>query len=410
MSLILRLAWRSIWRNRRRTAITILSIGFGLALAIFFISVAEGVYVRLIDQVTRTTSGHVTLEHPAYQEAPAVDLYVENTRPLSAVIRSWPQVDMVKPLVLGQGMAKSGAGSLGAAIMGVDPAVERMTSPLPGNIREGEYLSPGDQALVVIGRGMAGHLNLAVGKKLVLATNDAHGNLVEELCRVKGVFATGSEELDSYFIQAPLGFASRLFGLPRDAATRLGVVLKRAGDQDEILRKARDLVKGRDIRALPWQEVLPEVASYIRVDKGSNWIFQGILIFIVLFTIFNTLLMSVLERKSEFAVLLAIGTRPRQIRAQVFLESLFLGFLGCAAGLLLGGGLSLLVNEVGIDLASLLGEGVTISGFAMDTRLYAEFTLAGLFWPTGVVFGATLLLSLIPMRRAVRVTMADAMR
>ncbi len=410
MILIIRLSWRSIWRNKRRTGITVLSIGFGLALAIFFISVAEGVYTRLIDQVARTTSGHVALEHPGYQEAPAVDLYVENAGPLAREFASWPEVSSVKPLVLGQGMAKSGAGSLGAAIMGVDPAVERATSPLPGNIREGDYLSPGDAALVVIGRGMAEQLNLAVGKKMVLATNDTQGNLVEELCRVKGIFVTGSEELDSYFIQAPMGFAAGLFGLPAGAVTRMGLVLKKAGDQEDILARANRLVAGKGLAVLPWQEVLPEVASYIRMDKSSNWIFQGILIFIVLFTIFNTLLMSVLERGAEFAVLLAIGTRPWQVRAQVFFESLFLGLMGSLAGLALGGGLSLLVNRVGIDLASLLKEGLTVSGFAIDTRIHAAFTVAGLLLPTALVFGATLVLSLIPMRRAAGVSVADAMR
>jgi ABC-type lipoprotein release transport system permease subunit len=161
------------------------------------------------------------------------------------------------------------------------------------------------------------------------------------------------------------------------------------------MTEVRDSLRNRSLAVRPWQEVMPELSSYIKMDRGSNIIFQGILIFLVLFTIFNTILMSVLERQREFAILLAVGTRPLQLRLQILAESAFLGLLGCSVGLLCGALASWLVNY---------------TGFAMSTTLRTRITPQILFTSSAIVFGATLIISLLPMKRAVGVPMADLLR
>lgn len=408
--MIIRLAWRSIWRSRRRTAITVISIGMGLTFAIFFISLGEGMYAQMVDQVVRMQAGYITLQHPKYREAPAVDLWIQVPEGFRRDIEGWPQVEKTKMLILGQGIAKSGAGSLAAAIMGVEPGVELKSSPLARNIVRGKYIDDQDNPLVVVGVEMAERLNLKVGKKMVIATNDVHGDLVEQLCRVKGIFRTGSEEMDAYVIQMPIGFARRLFGMPERSATQMGVVLRDPDNQKRVLKKVREESGDMQAVVLPWQEVLPDVASYIKMDKGSNFVFQGILIFLILFTIFNTILMSVLERKREFAMLLALGTRPGKLRLQVLMESVFLGLIGCCAGMLLGGWAAYLVNRYGIDMSSFMGESFNISGFAMTTKLHTKMSAAIILTTSAIVFLATVLLSLIPMRHTTRFSIVDTLR
>jgi ABC-type lipoprotein release transport system permease subunit len=407
---IARLAWRSIWRNRRRTLITVLSIGFGLACTVFFIAIGEGVYAQLIDQVVRLQAGHITMEHPSYRDAPAVDLWVKAPESLRSRIERLPQVERTKLIIMGQGIARSGSGDVSATLMGIEPSVELDTSPLVRHIVAGRYLNEDDGPWVVIGSELAKRLKLKVGKKMVLTTNDAAGNLVDVLCRVRGIFETGSVEIDGYFIQAPIDFARRLFGLPEEGATQLGVILKIPEAQESVLREARLMVAEQDIAVLPWQEVIPEIASYIKLDKGSNWIFQAILIFLILFTIFNTILMSVLEREREFAVLLALGTKPVQLRLQILMESAYVGLIGCGLGLLVGGLAAWAAQVWGIDLRSLLEEGVTISGFAVSAKMHARVTTELLLGTAGLVFGATLILSLIPMHRAARLSIVDQLR
>lgn len=408
--MIARLAWRSIWRNRRRTLITIISIGFGLACTVFFIAIGEGVYAQLIDQVVRLQAGHITMENPSYRDAPAVDLWVKAPESLRSQIEKLSQVEQTKLLIMGQGIARSGSGDVSATLMGVEPSVELDTSPLVRHIVAGRYLNDDDGPWVVIGSELAKRLKLKVGKKMVLTTNDAAGNLVDELCRVRGIFETGSVEIDGYFIQAPLGFARRLFGLPAEGVTQLGVVLRIPEAQESVLQEIRLMVAEQDIAVLPWQEIIPEIASYIKLDKGSNWIFQAILIFLILFTIFNTILMSVLEREREFAVLLALGTKPAQLRLQILMESAYLGLIGCGLGLLVGGLAAWAAQVWGIDLRSLLEEGFTISGFAVSAKMHARVTTGLLFGTAGLVFVATLILSLIPMHRAARLSIVDQLR
>ena len=408
--MIARLAWRSIWRNRRRTLITVLSIGFGLTCAIFFIAIGEGVYTQLIDQVVRMQAGHITLENVNYRDAPAVDLWITAPDLLRSKIETLPQVERTKMIILGQGIARSGSGNVSATLMGIEPSVELETSPLARHMVEGRYLNDDDGPWVVIGRELAQRLKLGVGKKMVLTTNDAAGNLVDELCRVRGIFETGSVEIDGYFIQAPIDFARRLFGLPEQGVSQLGVILRVPEAQEHVLHEVQLLAAQEDIAVLPWQKVVPEIASYIKLDKGSNLIFQAILIFLILFTIFNTILMSVLEREREFAVLLALGTKPDQLRLQILMESFYLGLIGCALGLLLGGLAAWIVQVWGIDLKSFLEEGFTISGFAVSTKMHARVTPGLLFGTTGLVLVATLVLSLIPMRRATRLSIVEQLR
>ena len=408
--MIPRLAWRSIWRNRRRTLISIISIGFGLACTVFFIAIGEGVYTQLIDQVVRMQAGHITMENPSYREAPAVDLWLEAPESLRFQSEKLPQVERTKLIIMGQGIARSGSGDVSATLMGIEPSVELDTSPLVRHIVEGRYLNDQDGSWVVIGSELAKRLKLAVGKKMVITTNDAAGNLVDVLCRVRGIFETGSVELDGYFIQATIDFARRLFGLPEEGATQLGVVLKTPQAQESILQEIRLMLAEQDIAVLPWQKVIPEIASYIKLDKGSNLIFQAILVFLILFTIFNTILMSVLEREREFAVLLALGTKPALLRLQILMESVYLGLIGCALGLLVGGLAAWAVQVWGIDLRSLLEEGFTISGFAVSTKMHARVTIGLLLGPAGLVFAATLVLSLIPMHRATRLSIVDQLR
>jgi ABC-type lipoprotein release transport system permease subunit len=408
--LLRRLAWRSLWRQKRRTIISLASIGLGLSFVIYIVAVCEGVLHQVVSDALKMQTGHLTLEHPDYRESPSLALYIPGAPEFQRRLREVPGVVWSKPLIQGQGVAKSGMAAVGIAVMGVDPALERLSSPLPRFLTAGRYLKKGDKNGVVLGSTLARQLQVSPGRKLVLSTNNAQGELVEELVRVEGVFQTGSQELDSYLVQTTLPLARRLFGLPPGSATQVGILLRQVEDQPQVLRVLRGLVKGRPIAVRPWQEVYPDLAAHIRMDRAVNWIFQGLLLVIILFTIFNTLLRSVLERRREFAVLLALGTPPRFLQAQVFLEILFLGLLACALGLALGGSVAAAVQAWGCDVKFLLRGPVNFSGIAVATRVYARVTLPLLLWTTGLVLGGTLLLAVIPLRRINRISLAETLR
>jgi len=408
--MLIRLAWRNIWRNRRRTFITIASISLGLAFAIFFIAFGDGVYAQLIDDGARMQAGHITLERLEYRDAPAIDLFLENMEKTRTIIEDIEEVEKTKLIIQGQGVARTGQGSVGVAVIGVEPSVEASTSPLASKIISGQYLEDQDNAKVVIGSSLARRLHLAEGKKLVLTTNDISGALTEDLCRVAGIFETGAEEIDGYILQVPIKFLARLYNMPPSSATQLGVVLKRQESLPGTRKKIQELVTHSQVAVRPWQEIMPDLASYIKMDKGSNMIFQAILIFLILFTIFNTILMSVLERQKEFAILLAVGTAPLLLKLQLLLESFFLGLSGCILGLLIGGSSAYALQVYGFDITRLYSEGLSISGLAVSPIIHAKVTPMLLLVTGGLVLIATLLLTIIPMRRSGRINIPDTLR
>ncbi|MFC1654469.1 ABC transporter permease [Myxococcota bacterium] len=440
-----KLAWRSIWRNRRRTIITLVSMVLGLVIAIFFISFAEGVYTKMTDSAVRMLGGHVTLEHPEYRDAPAVDMTVGGLAEIRKRIEQLPEVERTKVLVLGQGVAKSGGGAVGVAVIGVEPSAEKGSSPMHQKIIAGEYLEDSDKRKVIIGSQLAKQLKLgklkdgikaaerirpwieysripfekmveearmrlAVGKKMVIATTNINGDMVEELLRVKGIFCVGAAEIDGYMIQIPVDTARRIYGMQASEATQLGVVIRDPDTQSQVLAKVRQMASREKVSVLPWDQVMPDLAAYIEVDGGSNYVFQGILIFLIMFVIFNTLLMSVLERRREFAILLALGTPPGKLRLQIMIETVFIALIGCALGLLAGLGVTYPLSQSGIDISGMYEEGVSVSGYAIEPVVHPLLSWELFAWLGGLVFAATMILSLYPMRKAAQIEVADLLR
>ena len=408
--MLVTMAWRSIWRNRRRTLITMTSITFGVALTVFMVATAEGVYGRLIDDATRMQAGHITLQHPKYLAEPAVDLLVRDVPEWRTRLGKLPEVELTKALVTGQGLVKSAHGSVGAAIMGVEPRVERETSMLASKIEAGQYLDEHSDARVMIGVGMAKHLKLDVGKKLVITVNNRQGELVEELCRVQGIFRSGSDEIDGYLVQVPIEFARRLFDLPSSSASQVGIILRDAGDQARVMSRLQPAAARAGVAMLPWQRVLPAVAGWVQIDRVGGRIMEGLILLLILFTIFNTILMSVLERQREFAVLLAIGTSPGRLRRQVILESVMINLIGCSVGLLIGGSISYYFQVHGLNLTSLMGGDVQISGYAISTTIHPAPTWTQISVLGALVFWITVILSLYPVWRAPQVRIAEMVR
>jgi ABC-type lipoprotein release transport system permease subunit len=367
-------------------------------------------YAKLVDQAVRQQAGHITVEHPAYRAAPAIDLAVGGLADKRRVLAALPGVVKTKAVIQGQGVAKTGSAQSGVAILAVEPDAERDTSPIAQKIRDGAFLADGDERLVVLGRGLAERLKLEPGKKLVLTTTDTHGQIVEELFRVKGIFATGADEIDGYLVLIPLTFAQRFLDLGTDRATQLGVLVEEPQQRDRVLAQARDALAGAEVAVLPWERVMPDLAAYIRLDRGSNLVVQGVLVFLSLFTIFNTVLMSVLERRREFAMMLALGTSPWRVRGQVLCEAALLGLLGCCAGLLVGGSAGYLLELYGLDLSVFMAEGVSVSGFAIDTRVFADVSPSLLFALGGAVLAAVVLTSSFAVRHVSRIPIATVLR
>jgi ABC-type lipoprotein release transport system permease subunit len=411
---LVRVSWRSIWRNWRRTFITVSAISGGLGLSLFLLAFQYGIHNQVITDAVKIQSGHITLENKEYRDAPAVDLWIRVSSQLRNQIAATPGVASVKAVIQGQGVAKSGSGAVGVAVMGIEASREKKVSPIALNLIDGDYLEDSDKRKVVVGSKLAEQLKLKVGKKLVLSSNDANGELVEQLFRVKGIFEMHSPEMDGHLIQIPIKASQKFYGLSSEDYTQLGVVIEDRRELTPLMGTLQGLVDvgqpQNGMAVLSWETVLADLAALLDVDRAGNWFMLLILVFLSLFTIWNTILMSVLERTREFAMMMALGTSPFLIRAQVFVESLIVGIVSVGVGLGLGGGLALWFRRTGIDLSAMLEEGTTLSGFTITPICYPK-PEPQMFWTLGaIVLGAVLLISFFSSLRVNRISVADVLR
>jgi len=408
---LIKLAWRNLGRQKRRTFISVGAVGFGLAIALFFLTLGDGIYAKLMEDAVRTNGGNFSFEHPDYRDAPAIDLFVSDVETKRRQIKAMPEVETTKLLVLGQGVIKTAHGATAVGIAGIEPGIEKKYSTVAEKITQGTYLEETDKNAIVIGHLLAKRLKVKVGKKVVLSTNNQHGILAEELFRVKGIFKLGADEADGYLVQIPIAQARGIFALDQNSATQLGVLLKDAGTLDEVMYKAQKLTTNT-ATLRTWEETLPDLSNYIRTDRGSNQVFQSIMIIICLFTIFNTILMSALERTHEFSIQLALGTPLYMLKAQLVIEAFFLGFFGALMGLILGGGLAMWVQVHGFDLRTIYefeGE-LEVSGFVFDTIIHSKISKEVVLTLCGGVWLSTILMSLIPMQRLKNIPIAKVLR
>ena len=409
--LITKIGWRSIWRNKRRTLISLFSIIIGTGIPIFFVCIAWGFYAGLIDDVTRLMSGHITYEHVEYRNSPSNDLWVDDIQKINETLNGNAEVLSTKQIVNLQGVAHTAKGSVGISLMGIEPEKEITISFLPETLIEGNYLSKEDGRWVVVGDQLAENLNISVGKKFVFTTSDIKGELVEELFRVKGVFKTGSKEIDGHFVQSDIEIARKIAGLGSDDVSQLGIIVKNPDTHESLIKDLQKSLAKNNGVFLSWQKIMPDVATTIRMDRTAISSFMIMLVVIVLFTMFSTILMSTLERKREFASLLAIGTQQKELKIQIFIETIFFGLIACPLGALLGIGIAKWVE--GYDMMNVVGSktgDMSVGGFGMDTIITPLFSAPLILQISIFFFLAVQLLSILPMYFISRISITDELR
>jgi len=409
--LITKIGWRSIWRNKRRTLISLFSIIIGTGIPIFFVCIAWGFYAGLIDDVARLMSGHITYEHVEYRNSPSNDLWVDDIQKINKTLNNNAEVLSTKQIVNLQGVAHTAKGSVGISLMGIEPEKEITISFLPETVIEGNYLSKEDGRWVVVGDQLAENLNISVGKKFVFTTNDIKGELVEELFRVKGIFKTGSKEIDGHFVQSDIEIARKIAGLGSDDVSQLGIIVKNPDTHENFLQDLQKSLAKKNGVFLSWQKIMPDVATTIRMDRTAISSFMIMLVVIVLFTMFSTILMSTLERKREFASLLAIGTQQKELKIQIFIETIFFGLIACPLGALLGIGFAKWVE--GYDMMNVVGGktgDMSVGGFGMDTIITPLFSAPLILQISIFFFLALQLLSILPIYLISRISITDELR
>lgn len=409
MGIILDLAWRNLWRNRRRTWLTATAIAFATILLVVWVPIQFGAYEILIDSSLRVFPGHAQIQRPGYQEKQKIRNAIDNAEQLADKLRNSGQYAGVTTRAQGFALLSSGTRSYGAQVVGVEPKHEGDISSIPGLIKEGRYLSGIDAQEIVIGAALARNLRIKVGDEVTVLGTGKDGSIAATILPVVGIFKSGSNELDRLFSEMPLHTFQNVFSMGKSANT-IAVVARSVDDQPELLMSLNKAISGYDhLVVLGWEKLMPGLKEGIQIDKVSGFIFYGILIAVVIFSILNTFLMSVLERTKEFGLMLALGSRPKRIASLMMLESAALTLLGLGIGLVIGGALVFWLHNVGFAYPGMaeLAEQYNMPGIS---RLYPQLNLFNFMLGPGMIFISTNIAAWIPILRIRKLEPVEAMR
>ncbi|MCB9700016.1 MAG: ABC transporter permease [Alphaproteobacteria bacterium] len=404
------LAMRNLFRNTRRTLITVLAITFGLAMVHLTITLQTGSYADLIRTGVSSMAGHVVVQAKGYQEEKDGDLVLTRTAEISQrLAKAFPEGTIAPRLVLG-GLITSPRGSVGAAVSGIDGAAEAKLQEIDEHVVQGTWLT-GDARGIVIGRDMADALQVGLGDKVVYMGQ--HGGATEvssRLFRVIGIFRMGNADLDGFVAFVDLPAAQEAFGQP-DVANQVTVHLPDPNRSPAAAAEARTLLADIDgIEVLDWKQALPELFALIEVDKTSGDVMLFLLGAIVAMGALNTVLMAALERTREFGVMLALGLRPQQLARLILTEGLLLGLMGAGLGLVVGTALSWPLVHYGLDYSAYMGDTYETAGVVLSSVIKGRFNPLRMTTYTIAATFMTAAAAIYPAVQVARLQPVEAMR
>lgn len=415
LPMLLRLAWRNLWRHRRRTLITLSSIALGFGLAVLFIGIGDGSHNSLIRNAINLGEGHLTVQPRGYLEAPANHKYLADGRVLRERLGALQLNGTVAPRISLQVLASTANNSIGAALEGMDNRNDPRVAILRPQLQAGAWLEEGDDRGILIGDGMADKLKAKIGSKVVLMAGTQGGDSQAQLGRVRGIFDSRVDELDDFLVLSSIPFARRFLAgegadVTREPVTRLAIFLDDPGELPYWKGEISAQLTAGDAVVLDWREMMPQLVQFIVLDDAGNYVFLTLILIMVVFGILNTVLMSVLERTREFGLLRALGLSRRHLLLLVFCESLLLSLLAVLCGWAVGGGTHLWFSQHGIDFSAMMSGGTQMMGTFMDPIVYTELSAQRVVQLTLIVFGATLASGIYPAIKAARVTPVQALR
>ncbi|WP_299462807.1 FtsX-like permease family protein [uncultured Microscilla sp.] len=333
----LKLAWRNIWRNRRRTFITVSAIFFAVFLSVMQRSMKIGSLERMVDQMVGAFLGHIQVHQKGYNEEQNLDNSFADSPALLGAIKQTKGVKKVIPRLDSYALVAGVERSRAGLIMGIDPIAERQLSNPEQKLIKGTYLAKADEEAILIAQGLAQYLKVQVGDSLVLLGQGFQGQTATGKYLVKGLIKMPNPELNKSLVYVPIKTAQVLFAT-KNRLTTYCIQLDNAKQLTDVTAALRqNLAKASQqeivYEAIDWQQMAPDLVQMINADKQAGKIMMGVFYMVLGFGILGTVLMMTSERRYEFGVLIGIGMKRFKLGILVFFEMLMLAAIGVLAGI-----------------------------------------------------------------------------
>jgi lipoprotein-releasing system permease protein len=405
MTTNIKLAWRNLWRNKRRTIIAISSVVFSVLLASWMRSMQEGSYDSMIDNVVKFYSGYLQVQDTAYWNERTLDNSFEVTTELRQKISAIKNVSLVSDRIESFALAANHLKSKPAMVVGIEPEAEDQITNISKKIKQGNFLKNGDKG-VVLGKGLANYLNLGVGDTLVMISQGYRGISASGLFVIKGIVSHPNPEFDKRIIYLDIETA-REFYSAEGLSTSLVIM---SDDHQHINRMKREIEQflPENNTVMTWTEMQPEIVQLIESDRGSGLIMLGILYLVIAFGMFSVVIMMVKERRREFGIVHAIGMQKNKLVLLVFFETILIGLIGCVIGLVISYIFCLYFYYNPIPLT---GEMATLSEqYGMEPYMFFSMKPWLFYSQMIIVFVLSVFISVFPVRSINRLKITKAIR
>jgi ABC-type lipoprotein release transport system permease subunit len=406
MQLYLRLAWRNIWRHRRRTVIIVLAMALSLSMMMWYDGLMDGFNNAIAGNAVRVLGGNVQVHATGYREKvdsnPLLPLKDDSAVVKAALAQ--PNVIAAARRIQTGGLITNHEGSFSMSIIGIEPQAEAPVSLIAEHVVDGRYLQPDDQDSILIGKGLADALALKVGDRVTMVGSDIHKQNRQRTMTVVGIYDIGIPSMEKATSYISLAEAQDLFGLPGQS-TEVQITLKSVGTENAVVNALTPQLPGYEVES--WAKNYPELSNAVGRKNVVMDIFSIIIVMIAGIGILNLLLMAIYERTREIGLLGAMGLKPHQIATSFILEGIMIGFVGVLAGVVMGLLLNLSLMRVGLDYSQFAG--VTDYMALISGRVYPTLGVSKLFMRAMIMLVIAALAALIPASLASRREPADAL-
>ena len=402
--MILKIASRNIFRQKRRTILTALAMIVGFTLLSVTIGLSDGAYGNIISMFTRNRMGHIQVHREGYLNKPSLYETIDGYTTVGEVIENSAGVEAWTPRVYAAGLGSVGEKSTVVQIIGVDVTRETQATRFDKKVVQGSTLAATASHEAVIGTGLAKILSAKIDSEIVIFSQGADGSLANDMYKIVGIAESGDNVTDRVACYLHIEDAQELFVL-EGRAHEIVVIISNINQVGKVTNAIEASLNDSTLEVAPWQVVAKSFYRAMKADQQGDAIARWVIMLIVAIGVLNTVLMSVLERTREYGVLKAIGTTPMQIFWLVTCEVVIIALGSICVGALLGVLANYLLSIYGITYP----EEITYGGMKLKT-LYAEVNARSLIIPAITVMLSATIVSLFPAIKAARILPAKAMR
>ncbi|WJT08913.1 ABC transporter permease [Vibrio harveyi] len=407
--MLVKLAWRNLWRNKLRTSIMLGAMVFGLMGVVAMMGFMNGLVDSMIKNAISWQTSHFQIQQKSYLVNPELKDVIPDADKITKVLASNREVKAISERFLADGMIASARSTRGIRINGVNIEQEQNITPLSKHIVDGEWLSEEGRNPILVSSKIAERLKLRVGSKVVLTLSDVNGEVAGAAFRVRGIFKTPSTGFDDGNVYVRKVDLEKVAGL--SGTHEIAILLTSNDDAElkQLLAFTHSILPPESqglLSVRPWQEIQPLLSTMMSTMDVSNQVMLVVFVLAMTLGIINIMLMSVFERTREFGVLMAVGMQKHKIRLLIVFETLFLGLSGCALGLL---GSAIMLKVLSITGLSLAGMAEGLGAYGVDTLLYPRVSIAEYQMIIVAIFVASFIAALYPARQILKHRPVDAM-